>query len=314
MGPANAAKLLSELFDLINFIGNVDTKHKPFALDASILIYNILLGGDSGTYIIPEFDRDPTVEPTYFKMAVKKKLVWLLTQVSLLVIFDGSRNPLKQNTNVNRQSGREKKAVELKDLKLNLSADPKLLAKLRKGVAAPNESYYAVFKDVCDDLNIPYVCAAMEADAQAVKLELDGLVEGVITTDGDLFIHGSKQVIFMKSWKGDGECRVVTRDKALLGLGKMFGLNRALTEDECALWGAAQGCDFCGNYMDKRKKDEENSDEVQGEKWLFKNKAVLLSKYDDLRRAYYYFKHAPVSRSVFGVCRRGCQNTCKRWR
>ena len=40
---------------------------------------------------------------------------------------------------------------------------------------------------------------AFEAEAAAARLQQDGLVDGVITTDGDAFLYGARQVWFSRS-------------------------------------------------------------------------------------------------------------------
>ena len=40
---------------------------------------------------------------------------------------------------------------------------------------------------------------AFEAEAAAARLQQDGLVDGVITTDGDAFLYGARQVCFSRS-------------------------------------------------------------------------------------------------------------------
>ena len=51
--------------------------------------------------------------------------------------------------------------------------------------------------------HVPTNSGAFEAEAAAAKLEQDGLVDGVITTDGDAFLYGARQVCLVWSfWYG----------------------------------------------------------------------------------------------------------------
>jgi hypothetical protein len=76
----------------------------------------------------------------------------------------------------------------------------------------------------------------MEADAQCVQLEMAGVVAGSITRDGDLFVHGSKLLVFMENWNSDGKCHIVKRSEGLEALGREYDLGRSFNDHEVRLW------------------------------------------------------------------------------
>ena len=53
-------------------------------------------------------------------------------------------------------------------------------------------------------MNVQYVVAPYEADAQLAWLEREGVVDGIVTEDSDLLVFGCKLVIFKVDNNGDG--------------------------------------------------------------------------------------------------------------
>jgi DNA excision repair protein ERCC-5 len=43
-------------------------------------------------------------------------------------------------------------------------------------------------------IGIPYVKATSEAESQCARFEIEGLVDGVITEDSDVFLFGARNV------------------------------------------------------------------------------------------------------------------------
>lgn len=75
-------------------------------------------------------------------------------------------------------------------------------------------------------------------------LERQGIVDGCITCDSDLFVLGSKLLVFVKLWTKAGECYVIQRDAMLAKLGEEYRVPRPLTDDEVLALGVLCGTDY----------------------------------------------------------------------
>jgi hypothetical protein len=284
MGPRICAQTLKQYFPLEVYHGNPTLQGLTLAVDVSILIYNIITSNKS---VAEECDCNPKVYPIEFKKAFKVKMNWLLKNSDPVLVLDGSRNPLKSGENQARLNMKEKHRLELANAKMALDSDPKILTKLRKIGSSITEAMYAVIVEVANELKIKVYSAAMEADAQCVQLEMAGVVAGSITRDGDLFVHGSKLLVFMENWNSDGKCHIVKRSEGLEALGREYDLGRSFNDHEVRLWAVAQGCDFTKNILTQQ----------QDVNWLFANEAYVLEQ-AQYRNALYYFECAPVFAAV----------------
>ena len=54
------------------------------------------------------------------------------------------------------------------------------------------------FQHYISDMNIPYIVAPFEADAQLTYLYKEGLIDCVLTNDSDLVIYGVEKIIFIR--------------------------------------------------------------------------------------------------------------------
>ena len=79
-------------------------------------------------------------------------------------------------------------------------------------------------KKYCDLHGIKYCCAPFEADSQLAQLELDGVVDGVITEDTDLIVLGSRLLlcklhpINVKKQSEEGKCQIVGAPGTMSGV------------------------------------------------------------------------------------------------
>lgn len=117
------------------------------------------------------------------------------------LVFDGDNLPSKSGTELDRHQRRK----ESKELGLEL---------LRKGRTA--EAYQEFQKavdvtplmarhliDELKKMNIQYVVAPYEADAQLVYLEQHGFIDGIVSEDSDLLVFGARRLLSKLDQHGD---------------------------------------------------------------------------------------------------------------
>ncbi|PVU93589.1 hypothetical protein BB561_003185 [Smittium simulii] len=157
--------------------------------------------------------------------------------VSCYFVFDGNSLPSKIHTDLERASSK----------KINLE---KALSELKNGRKKDAFSYFQrsinmsplLAKDLIDELkklNIKYVVAPYEADAQLAYLERVELIDGIITEDSDLIAYGCKKIIYKLDIKGS----CVLFDRSLMSNIKQLsfkGWDDDLFRKLCIL----SGCDY----------------------------------------------------------------------
>ena len=138
------------------------------------------------------------------------KLIWIphrrhiqyaLNRVKMLLhfgvkpymVFDGDFLPSKAKTEASRAESREKHKRQGTEF---LKAGKKSLAyaEFQKAIdITPEMARYLI--EELKKLDVPYVVAPYEADAQLVYLERKGLIDGILSEDSDLLVFGCKLLI-----------------------------------------------------------------------------------------------------------------------
>lgn len=117
------------------------------------------------------------------------------------LVFDGDNLPSKSGTELDRHQRRK----ESKELGLEL---------LRKGRTAEAYQEFQKAVDVTPlmarhlieelkKMNIQYVVAPYEADAQLVYLEQHGFIDGIVSEDSDLLVFGARRLLSKLDQHGD---------------------------------------------------------------------------------------------------------------
>ncbi|KAB8260218.1 PIN domain-like protein [Aspergillus pseudonomiae] len=160
--------------------------------------------------------------------------------VTPYLIFDGDDLPSKAGT----ESDRHQRRQESKTLGLELQ---------RKGRTA--EAYQEFQKavdvtplmarqliDELKKMNVQYVVAPYEADAQLVYLERQGIINGIISEDSDLLVFGAKRLLSKLDQHGD--CIEINRaDFTACREVSLIGWTDADFRRMCIL----SGCDYLPN-------------------------------------------------------------------
>ena len=91
--------------------------------------------------------------------------------------------------------------------------------------------------------NIPVVGSVFETDHQLISFMNQNIIDYVLTNNSDLPFQDCACTIMNLS-KGNTKCHLITRDKILNGLKKMFDLTRELDTTDLKFLGCMLGNDY----------------------------------------------------------------------
>lgn len=143
----------------------------------------------------------------------------------IILVFDGKRCPLKEATNKEREMKRQENLKEARRLKkmgnVELAGDkyracvkvtPWMAECVEKAIKKKwgnGNNFYAVPKVSC-------VFSPYEADAQLIKLCMDGFADAIVTEDSDVLVYSAAcniaVPIIYKLSRDDGSCDVISMD------------------------------------------------------------------------------------------------------
>ncbi|KAL8124353.1 DNA repair protein UVH3 [Apium graveolens] len=93
--------------------------------------------------------------------------------------------------------------------------------KLERNAEAPTSEMYTECQELLQMFGLPYIIAPMEAEAQCAFMELENLVDGVVTDDSDVFLFGARSV-----FKNIFDDRKYVETYLMKDIEKEFGLTR----------------------------------------------------------------------------------------
>ena len=127
--------------------------------------------------------------------------------VTPLVVFDGGRLPIKQQTNEARARARAQADARVQ---FELDPSPQALAAAAK---LTDEAVREVISELSEH-GIAHVVAPYEADAQLAWMSDQGLIWAAATVDSDFVMHGVKRIFFKVDYHL-GNCFLVDMEQVL---------------------------------------------------------------------------------------------------
>ena len=113
--------------------------------------------------------------------------------IKLLLVADGSRNPLKKGTNDARQMGPAQAKAEFETyLTSDALFDESTLQKHAQKSVYVREDVLLAAIEWANRNEIRFCCAPIEAEWQLLSLEEQGIIDAILTIDSDTFIGGGK--------------------------------------------------------------------------------------------------------------------------
>ena len=127
--------------------------------------------------------------------------------VTPYMVFDGDYLPSKAATEDSRAKSRAERQKAAQAL-LNAGKTAQATQEFQKCIDITPEMASALIQQL-KKMDIPYVVAPYEADAQLVYLEREGLIHGIISDDSDLLVFGAKKLL--TKLDGYGNCIEINR-------------------------------------------------------------------------------------------------------
>ncbi|KAJ0426254.1 hypothetical protein BJY00DRAFT_128909 [Aspergillus carlsbadensis] len=141
----------------------------------------------------------PTTKHIDFVLSRVRMLLYF--GVSPYLVFDGDNLPSKSGTELDRQQRRrESKALGLELYRKGRNAEA--YQELQKAVDVTPVMARQLIEEL-KKLDVQYVVAPYEADAQLVYLEQHGFIDGIISEDSDLLVFGAKRLLSKLDQHGD---------------------------------------------------------------------------------------------------------------
>ncbi|KAJ5111246.1 hypothetical protein N7532_001781 [Penicillium argentinense] len=178
----------------------------------------------------------------------RKHIDFVLNRVRMLLyfgvipylVFDGDNLPSKSGT----EQDRHRKRQESKALGLELQRKGKVPEAYQEFQKAVDVTPYMARQliEELKEMDVQYVVAPYEADAQLVYLEQQGHIDGIISEDSDLLVFGAKRLL--SKLDPHGECIEINRaDFTACREVSLVGWSDADFRRMCIL----SGCDYLAN-------------------------------------------------------------------
>lgn len=120
-----------------------------------------------------------------------------------VMVFDGAALPMKADTHADRQEKRDD-ALK-KGMAAQASGNSRLAEEMFQRACSVNPKMAREVIKECRKLNVEYVVAPYEADAQLAWMIINGHVDCVITEDSDLVVYGASKIMYKMTKTGDGD-------------------------------------------------------------------------------------------------------------
>lgn len=225
------------LLPLLKSIHKHGTLKKFSGQTIGVDAYGWLHRGVVGCALALALDKPTTIHIDFVLSRVRMLLDFGVTPY---LVFDGDNLPSKAGTNEARRKRRdESKAMGLQLHKAGKTAQAH--QELQKAVdVTPLMARQLI--DELKKLNVQYIVAPYEADAQLVYLEQKGIIDGILSEDSDLLVFGAKRLLTKLNQYGE----LVEVDRADFASCKEINL-AGWTDTMFRRMAILSGCDYLSN-------------------------------------------------------------------
>lgn len=281
MGIKNLYKYILEN-DLEKEINISELKNKIIAIDISILLYQVVIStrskcgidhlspsGEISTHILGLFNKTINL--------IKKRII-------PVYVFDGKPPDIKKRTLDMRKDIRAKAMEKLKN-----TTDEKERIKYLKRSVSINRKQLDECRQLLDIMGIPYINAPQEADSQCSYLAKNGMVDGVLTEDMDIFTFGSP-IIYKNLYSSKKPPKKINLTEILNETGLKF--------NEFIEWCCLLGSDYCKGIIDLKYFDildlYKQSKDFDAVISHCTNNNIRCCSANDYREVYRYFNNPDI--------------------
>lgn len=158
-------------------------------------------------------------------------------EVIPVLVFDGGALPMKSDTHKERRERREK---NLANGQAALRAGDKRKAEqcFQGAFTVTKEMAREVMKE-CRKMDVEFLVAPYEADAQLAWMAINGKIDCIITEDSDLVVYGAPKVLYKMGKDGEGDLLQI-KNIGSLDVPPMINI----TPDMFMWMCVCAGCDF----------------------------------------------------------------------
>ena len=212
------------------------------AVDAHIIIFRGIVHIECAR----QFNMDPIHPVTHLCEYIEKWIkLFKAHNLNIIWVFDGISPPAKERTDKKRKAQRQKHIDKLEEY--YRQGHPQNYAEVEslwKKVVYPRGDVIFIIQRMLSGRGESFMQAPMEAEAQCVRLQKDGLVEFVLSDDGDCFAYEVTNWITMLKLSS-GKCCILDAEEILkrecAGGGKWNGHRAAIP--------VIRGCDYLPNRL-----------------------------------------------------------------
>ncbi len=158
------------------------------ALDMSLILHQIMIAMIGANNVFKRSDGKVTahIHGTFYKVYSMLK-----NGILAVPVFDGKPPDLKTGTIKTRIKTKERALLKLQDEKLT----DKERIKLEKRSFSLTPEYIHDVQDLLSLMGIQFVRSLGEADSQCAALNMENVVDGVVTEDMDVLTFGTKRML-----------------------------------------------------------------------------------------------------------------------
>ena len=216
-----------------------DLRGKVIAFDISMVIYKYLTtSGNKSTYQTLYFKNNNNQNNDLIWGLFSMTIDLLKKQIKPIFVFDGYSSKLKQYELNKRKERKQQDLIKLEYFKE--MENNKKVEKLEKRIVSINQNHIKDCKHLLTLMDVPYIVARSEAEAECSNLVKEKIADFAATEDMDIVTFGCPQVI---------RNLIVVRGSykyffkiSLNVLLNSLDLKMDSFIDLCILF----GCDFCG--------------------------------------------------------------------